>query len=418
MAWYRGPVTPHLIAPMDPPLRFVTADAALIYDSAHGIFDVSLVSAWQLGRAAALADRSFGQALFTYRQRVQQAGDMLVDRLRRDHFPAGPLAELGGVRLTRAAMEAVAWMLGADAEPARSASGRSSRPPRPARALTGTALADALAEPSVRAAVAAITADALDPVADWLAALTLLEPLPFSCLVPDERMLPRASLAPDGATTLLGAIRFGYLDPNWIAALVDGATSLAIESSAQLAAATTLHESLRAAVATATAKRCGQADVQTGPTTALLLRSDLVSGWPTLSVTPLGRDGVSQLPVLRMDRLAPGVLLALFDGVPAHVRIAEPHATVTLGVSEDGAAELRNLTPPKTSAAPQIGEPLSRSVPVLASTCLRPGSRTLALTSPDGLVATLSSALAAPASRLTWTGRRPWHCNCSMLRNP
>lgn len=411
MAWYRGPVTPGLVAALDPPLPFPVADSALIYDAAHGVFDVSLASAWQIGRAAALADRSFGQALFSYRQTVQQLGDVVVDRAARPQFAGEPGA--GGGSLAAPALSAVRAVLARDiAAPARDrAPAPGGTPPagtlpgrsrlRGQAAPAGRPLLAALADPAVQQAVTDLAADALAPVADWLAGLTLLEPLPFTCLVPDPRMLPRVTpSAADAGAALPGAIRFGYIDPNWITALVTGALSLAVESSRQAGAPGTIDPAVQAAIGAALARRCQLSQPPAGPVSVLLLRSDLVSGWPTLTVTPLDAAGAA-VPVLRLDRLAPGVLLALFDGIPASVRLAEPHAALTLGVDEQGAAELRNLRPPGGTGDPPVGAPLGRTVPVLTAACLRPGSRVLAV---SGLVAAITAALSAQGQPVTGFG--------------
>jgi hypothetical protein len=391
MAWYRGPVTPGLTAALDPPLPFPTADSALIYDAAHGVFDVSLAAAWQIGRAAALSDRSFGQALFSYRQTLQQMGDVVVDRVARPQFADEPSTDLRS--LAGPTISALRGVLGQElAVPEPAPAARSPLRAQPAHA--GPALLTALAEPAVQQAVTDLAADALVPVAQWLAGLTLLEPLPFTCLVPDPRMLPRVTpSAADPATALPGSIRFGYLDPNWTTALVTGALSLAVESSRQAGTPGTIDPAVQAAIGAALAQRCGLAQPPAGPVSVLLLRSDLVSGWPTLTLTPLDAAGAA-VPVLRLDRLAPGVLLALFDGIPASVRLAEPHAALSLGLDEQGAAELRNLRPPGKNGDPPVGAPLGHTVPVLATqACLRPGGgRVLALA---GLVATVTAALTA-----------------------
>jgi len=68
-----------------------------------------------------------------------------------------------------------------------------------------------------------------------------------------------------------------------------------------------------------------------------------VSGWPGLHVRAYRRDVVGdseivpesnpdRIKVLRLERLAPAVLLALFDGVPALVHIEEPRQGIQFGV--------------------------------------------------------------------------------------
>jgi hypothetical protein len=65
----------------------------------------------------------------------------------------------------------------------------------------------------------------------------------------------------------------------------------------------------------------------------MLLRSALVAGWPGLEVKPWA-DTAGQTPVnmLRMERLAPDVLLCLFDAVPLRVDLCEPSEGLQFGV--------------------------------------------------------------------------------------
>ena len=94
------------------------------------------------------------------------------------------------------------------------------------------------------------------------------------------------------------------------------------------------------------AKSCSKAG--SGTITGFLLRSRAVSGWPNLHVRAYSRDVVaddalttaaesdpSRMKVLRMERLAPAVLLVLFDGVPAVVHIEEPRQGIQFGVRLD-----------------------------------------------------------------------------------
>jgi hypothetical protein len=90
----------------------------------------------------------------------------------------------------------------------------------------------------------------------------------------------------------------------------------------------------------------------------LLIRSALVSGWPNLAVRPTGAAG-EPLKTLRMDRLAPSVLLCLFAGIPAHVELSEPQEGLRFGVEPDGTTELRNPV-----AGAGLGSKLARSFPV------------------------------------------------------
>ncbi|MFM2079164.1 MAG: hypothetical protein RJA49_3054, partial [Actinomycetota bacterium] len=106
-----------------------------------------------------------------------------------------------------------------------------------------------------------------------------------------------------------------------------------------------------------------------GPMTGFLMRSKIVSGWPALHVRAYAKDAGAEhdddtipemdvspdrVRLLRMERLAPAVLLVLFDGVPAVVHVEEPRSGIQFGVrvktSTDGTATaalpLRDVTLP------------------------------------------------------------------------
>ena len=170
-----------------------------------------------------------------------------------------------------------------------------------------------------------------DSVVDWLARLRLLCNVPFAYLVPDHRLLPSES------------IRFFYLNRNWTDAAVDGALSVGAVASKDRAQLQALHATLRAAL-DRWERRVWARDAQATPTegpaevvTGFLLRSRAVSGWPGLHVRA-SHDG-HQLQLLRMERLAPAVLLVLLDGIPDRVVIEEPRAGVQFGVDPSPAGQ-------------------------------------------------------------------------------
>jgi len=170
-----------------------------------------------------------------------------------------------------------------------------------------------------------------DSVVDWLARLRLLCNVPFAYLVPDHRLLPSES------------IRFFYLNRNWTDAAVDGALSVGAVASKDRAQLQALHATLRAAL-DRWERRVWARDAQATPTegpaevvTGFLLRSRAVSGWPGLHVRA-SHDG-HQLQLLRMERLAPAVLLVLLDGIPDRVVIEEPRSGVQFGVGPPSAGQ-------------------------------------------------------------------------------
>ncbi|MEL4894631.1 hypothetical protein [Crocosphaera sp. Alani8] len=134
----------------------------------------------------------------------------------------------------------------------------------------------------------------------WFQGLGLLQGIPFNYLVPDERLLPPES------------IRFFCLDSVWVDCLQDGAFSIGRVTSGDLlddGQITKLNDFLQA---------------QNKTITGIIMRSQVVSGWPGLLVdgydTAVGDlDSIDPtegqlLPLLRMENLAKDVLICLFEG--------------------------------------------------------------------------------------------------------
>jgi hypothetical protein len=172
-----------------------------------------------------------------------------------------------------------------------------------------------------------------ESVTNWLGQLVLLRNLPFVHLVPDARMLPPES------------IRFFYLDPNWLGALLDGALSIGLRTSRESAVQAALTQQLKQmAHDSAHAWRAnGQtpAPAASGPTAGFLLRSALVSGWPGLQVNATGAG--TPMPLLRLEHLGPDVLIALFNGVPDKVVLGEPREGLGFGVNDEGKVATRKI---------------------------------------------------------------------------
>lgn len=175
----------------------------------------------------------------------------------------------------------------------------------------------------------------------FMSRLRLLHGVPFSYLVPDASLLP------------IESIRFFYIDRNWTDALVQGALSVGTITTADRTQLEAVYPTLRAEIdeAERTIRQPrGEALLKagSGTITGFLLRSRAVSGWPNLHVRAYSRDVVKddaltteaesnpeRMKVLRMERLAPAVLLVLFDGVPAVVHIEEPRQGIQFGVRID-----------------------------------------------------------------------------------
>jgi len=178
----------------------------------------------------------------------------------------------------------------------------------------------------------------------FMARLRLLHGVPFTYLIPDAKLLP------------LESIRFFYLDRAWTDALVQGALSVGTITSVDRTQLEAVYPNICSEVdeAERTVRRPRGEALLTGPggtITGFLLRSRVVSGWPNLHVRAYSRDVIAddalttaaesdpdRMKVLRMERLAPAVLLVLFDGVPAVVHVEEPRQGIQFGVRFDAQA--------------------------------------------------------------------------------
>jgi hypothetical protein len=170
----------------------------------------------------------------------------------------------------------------------------------------------------------------------WLARLRLLDSVPFAYLVADSLLLPPES------------VRFFYVDREWTDALVEGALSVGTANSADRAQLEQLYGQIRDEIdeEERVVREPGGEAVQkgvAGTVTGFLLRSRAVSGWPAIHVRAYRREvgadneiipesHPDRVKLLRLERLAPAVLLALCDGVPALIHLEEPRSGVQFGV--------------------------------------------------------------------------------------
>jgi hypothetical protein len=246
------------------------------------------------------------------------------------------------------------------------------------------ALRQLAADPTARAALAAQAGPAPDDVSAWLADLQALVGVPFGYLVPDSRMLPPES------------IRFFAVDPNWTAALADGTLSIAAKTAPAAAAVETLRPAALTAARQAAANRrrtpaaprpaaatAGPAEpdaaaepaepaepdaqpAESAPAySGFLLRSAAVADWPGMQVNGYAdpQAATPALPIVRLERLAPTILLALFAGLIQRVDLTEPGQHLYFGVIPlpgGPSVELRSVES-ANAGAPLGGDPVTVS---------------------------------------------------------
>lgn len=210
------------------------------------------------------------------------------------------------------------------------------------------------------------SSDVPPEVQTWLARLALLYGVPFEHLVPDATMLPVES------------IRFFHLDPNWIEAMVDGAFSVGVHSQRDVRFHRLLQPVVREATAVAAGKLRrqlrGEADTSVAADdrrrAGFLMRSEIVSGWPGLEITGYAGPENTSAPVeiVRLERLAPDLLLCLFADLPELIVVSEPREGLHFGIGSlargalawrgaeaDGRLDLGRLARNLSASSPDFG---------------------------------------------------------------
>jgi hypothetical protein len=282
-AWYRGPLSPALDARFGSERKpFESADSAIVIEASSGMLDVSLSSAFQLGRLLALGSVSFGTAVRRWNHLKQ------LDALA-THESKTPRTSL----VEEMARYAASHVLGGEQSDG--------------------------------------TFDDVKRVSEWLVALRLLKPVPLHYLVPAGSFLPAESL------------RFFYLDENWLDAMTDGALSLGASwSSAQWFLQSnrgTLRQTLRAmmTITPRNASSASKAIDDDMPMTGFLLRSSLLKKVPGLEVECLASGArTEKLNILRMDLIGEDLLLVLVLGKPEQIRFKLPREGMTFGYDASG----------------------------------------------------------------------------------
>ncbi|HEX8319606.1 hypothetical protein [Longimicrobium sp.] len=355
VSWFHGPFVPFNLETTIP-FPGNVADQFTRYNPDAGMFDVSYSAAWQLGRLLGLQSSAYSSSLYAWKRATTQAVILSVE----EEFLDLPYADM--ISLLQQSLSG--YMNGAQAVSGASATAIAAKsaavqaPRSITRPDRAAAVRRVLVDP---AAIQARLADADVPslpgaVAGFLARLRLLYGIPFNYLVPDERMLPSESL------------RFFYMDSAWVDSLLEGALSLGNSTSGDAALSQAFAPLLRqgshagarairpgllnmpapnAAASNPVAEPASAslgADTPAPSTdgsitpvadpTGFLLRSQVVTGWPGMEVHGFDASG-TELSILRLEQVGPGVLLGIFDGVVAKLVLNEHPEALHFGVDQD-----------------------------------------------------------------------------------
>lgn len=337
VAFTRGPFTPATVEyPLRPDWGISTFGTDLqIFDTELGVMDITYSSAWQLGKALALADHPFAAALSRVRTYI-------LDEATSRSKVAALQTRWPGIYKTRA--EALRSLLKATEslhlllmkEPTANRVSRASPAPTATDDYShGSELIkytfdlhshDAAIELS-RATNGEIFHEHNEPCStDWMMVLgwildrMYLDNIPAHYLISDPTHLPPESL------------RFFHIDRNWIDAMLDGALSIAnhmqcYDSKIRTVIKKMVNAYFKAPLDTEPdSETSNDANSTTSdkpkllpqiPTYGFLLRSDICSQFPQLVVDAEMPNHLLGAPILYHKNLDKGVMLCLFDRVPS-----------------------------------------------------------------------------------------------------
>ncbi|KAK4142993.1 uncharacterized protein C8A04DRAFT_37864 [Dichotomopilus funicola] len=351
MALYRGPFTPTVVAPQgggsaddrEVNLRCSNSGQDLqVLDREVGLMDVSYSVAWQVGRMLALGDQGFAAALVRHRVAIQggamKAAKVDVVRGVADKTFRTRTDLLADLKETAGHLGRI--HLGDDngddnndgddgGDPPRFLPGsprkRWHRPRLPKHQYPplhfnapdiktrylhhATNIAHRLAQS--KSGPGTIYDETNDPVStDWMQILAWILDRMFLSGIPSHYLLTDPSHLPTES------LRFFYIDPNWVDALIDGALSLGNhmgEDRDRVAIKQAINTFLHHVPE-------HQTHAPQIPTYGFYLRSDLVTMFPDLKVStePEPPKGVlpDKAPLLRHEIVADGVMLGLLDRLP------------------------------------------------------------------------------------------------------
>ncbi len=377
VSWYHGPFVPYNSASsVDLPIN--SADAVTKYNPKSGMFDVSLSSAWQLGRLLALQNKNFSTTMYNWKRNLakttiqevekdfinlsnQEITKLIKETLKTYVDPIASTEEENlndasqliedvdnpgnldnkDVKILKQVLNWLKSLFGISIPKSSDTSENvpeesKAEIPKPKEAIKPNlknrikTVQAALSNPATIREIHTEADNLSIPytIANWLARLKLLYGIPFNYLVPDLRMLPVES------------IKFFFMDDAWINSLLEGAMSIGRSTTSDVAHDTTFNpymlKEVESHLTTHRTALFGQAmkkesDDTTSVITGFLLRSQVVEGWPGLEVFGFD-DKNNPLDLLRMDHLSSGVILCLFDGIVDTVNIQEHAEVLHFGV--------------------------------------------------------------------------------------
>lgn len=380
LALQRGvfiPTLPSANAALNKPIHLFSTQLQIL-DTDIGLVDNSYAAAWNLGKANALADEKFLSAFVRLRTTIYKRALLAAKA-----DVTGSQDEAPAV-LKRLISATDSLMKLADAKKDNKLKWSSSVSPERDDSLSiwGERMRAKFAsavETEANKLGQTLSAGLYDEhnnptSSDWAAVVAWVCDALFLANVPWYYLfMEPSSLPPD-------SLRFFYVDPTWLNAYLDGALSIGNHVEGD-------QDSVRAAIKVLLGKLFTPENVESGykpqvPISGLLLRSPLVADFEDLGIQAPRRPDDSRAPILRRVRLAPDILLVLFDRAltdvefPQGIEICQPpHEQCFLaynGKIENGKIEMayRNITTKSTSSDNVPMDPITERVSKPSETIL------------------------------------------------
>lgn len=331
-SWYRGPFNPNFLPAGAATTIYKTADAALRFDPATGLADVSYAAAWQLGRLLALKDKTFSTALYQWklqgkRKVVNEAAKLQAASL----LP-------GTFGMAMAKEETLEGTMKDFLAKRYNAESRVDIDPIP----FSNKVADTLEQLDEIAGRTEMAPDIPPAVTSWLGKLFLLEGVPVNYLIPHDDFLIKR----EGGTIAKEALGTFYIDYDWIEALLGGALSIvanddsvallnALKDGKFLPAELQDYKRNAAFIPSGEGDKVPLPEKISGHITGFFLRSQLIAGWKGIKVFARDEtDNWMKYP-LRIERLTEDIQLCVFAGKVQQILFIQPPEGIHFGVENN-----------------------------------------------------------------------------------
>jgi hypothetical protein len=273
-SWYRGPLIPNAVKIQDADfILYSCSDAAMYYDKDTGMMDISLAAAWELGKTLALQNKEFSKAMVTWHA-----------------HPYTDITPSSDVSITKSKL--IGWLNSTD------------------EFSLQTETKDEVSYKPFA-----------DEVTRFLMALAQLEGIPLSYMIPDSRYITDNK-------QVANALSIFYIDPKWIAALLDGALSIGRFADTHINQDMYINKIK---------------DIMTniyghGFVTGFLLHSRLVSGWRGTEIkvySDASSEPLLGVDRIRFERITPDIFLGIFRGEINKLIITQPYEGLHYGMKKE-----------------------------------------------------------------------------------